>query len=729
MKMKHKQNSLDHMYKRTLKKTLLVQALAAALGTTVLMTGISTTAWAQSNVTGSINGQAAAGGVVIAENINTGAKRQATVDAGGRYQILALPTGSYRVQLLRNNAVVNTRTTEVLIGQGSEVDFVAGGAQSVDQIQVTARRQTIDVSSSNSGATFTAKELEKLPVAANVGAVIQLAPNTTRGDTRYGGANAPSFGGSSASENAYYINGFPVTNVLYQVGFSQLPFGAIGQAQILTGGYGAEFGRSTGGVVNITTKSGTNEWEFGLSTQFTPNGLRSKAKNIYYPTTGTANNAATDGTIRLYNEGSKNENFTYGGTLSGPIIKDRLFVFVAAEGNRTTADFARLTSASANATTGNAVGGWQSQVTDIPRYIAKLDWNITDNHHLEYTRIHDQSTIQAKFYGLNYKTLSYDTVQSGGSTAVNSSIGGTTATNLAAGSGADLDIVKYSGYLTEDLTLTALAGKSKSEHSLRPFGFQPGVFQTTAPVAVRAPGLTYLGSSPQTATGNLLVPGAKDEQKAYRIDLEWKLGQHTVRAGLDNNTQKSVAGSATAGGGIWAFGRTALPTDKPDPNSNSPASGGGLGAQGYFVNEIHSATSTTPKVKQSAQYIEDRFQITKNVLLSLGLRNEQFSNYNGDGIVYVEQKTQIAPRLGASWDFHGDSSLKLFGALGRYHLQLPTNVAVRGAGSSLNTQHFFTYTGVDAITGAPTGLVAISPLFSANNELGGSEGHEGSLSG
>jgi hypothetical protein len=123
-------------------------------------------------------------------------------------------------------------------------------------------------------------------------------------------------------------------------------------------------------------------------------------------------------------------------------------------------------------------------------------------------------------------------------------------------------------------------------------------------------------------------------------------------------------------------------------------------------------------VKQSAQYIEDRFQVTNNVLVTLGLRSESFTNYNGDGKAYVEQKNQIAPRLAASWDVNGDASLKVFGTLGRYHLQMPNNVAIRGAGSSLNTATYYTYTGVNPTTGAPTGLVAISPVTSANNEFG-----------
>jgi hypothetical protein len=76
------------------------------------------------------------------------------------------------------------------------------------------------------------------PVAARkVEPIIQLAPNTTRADSRFAGG--ASFGGGAASENSYYINGFPVVNPLTGLGASQLPFGAIAEAQVLTGGSGA----------------------------------------------------------------------------------------------------------------------------------------------------------------------------------------------------------------------------------------------------------------------------------------------------------------------------------------------------------------------------------------------------------------------------------------------------------------------------------------------------------
>ncbi len=99
------------------------------------------------------------------------------------------------------------------------------------------------------------------------------------------------------------------------------------------------------------------------------------------------------------------------------------------------------------------------------------------------------------------------------------------------------------------------------------------------------------------------------------------------------------------------------------------------------------------------------------------MRNEQYQNKNGDGVTFLEMKNQINPRLAFAWDVAGDSSLKVFGSAGRYAVQIPTHLAVRGASRSTFTRQFFTYTGVDA-NGAPTGRVNLGDPYSSNNEYG-----------
>ena len=198
---------------------------------------------------------------------------------------------------------------------------------------------------------------------------------------------------------------------------------------------------------------------------------------------------------------------------------------------------------------------------------------------------------------------------------------------------------------------------------------------------------------------------------------------NTIRAGLDYNKIESTAGQATAGGSLWTYGQTTTPGTPLDRFTQAPNSvtGNPYAQRGFYVSQTISATKSTPTVIQSALYIEDKFQPTDRLLISLGLRNEAFDNRNGDNKSYIKLDKQIAPRLGVAWDVAGDSSIKVFGNAGRYHVPVPTNVAIRGAGASLNSTQNFVYTGIDPRTGAPTGLTAISPVFSNNNELGQSK--------
>ncbi len=698
------------MYKKTLKKTLLAQALSAALGATALTAVVTTTAWAQSNTTGTVFGivTSPAGTTVAAESIGTGARRTATPDAAGRYQITALPPGTYKVQVLRSGAVADTQRVELLAGSGSEVNFT--GSQSIDAISVTARRQTIDISNATNGTTFTAKELEKLPIAQNLAAIIQLAPNTTKADSRYAGGAV--FAGGAPSENAYYINGFPVTNPLSQLGSSELPFGSIAQAQILVGGFGAEFGRSIGGVVNITTKTGTNVWESGAMASIEPNTLRSRPKDRFYP--ANTGNPATDGTLLFRATDNYREQTRAGAYVGGPLIKDKLFAFVSYE--QTRLNTLSVVNSTAVGTGGISNNGFADRVNLTQRYLGKLDWNINDNNHLEATFVGDKPTQHEKLYGYNYNTRAVSPVAV--SDANYQNIDNSTSI------GANAQIFKYTGTWLENLTATALYGTSQSKHINQYAGYDinsrlPQLAFLTA--TARAPGITY--PQVQPLTGNILPAGAEDKVKSARFDLEYALGSHTLRAGIDDNKlQSKNAGEFTAGQSIIQFRFAANPAALVNVGNGrfSPASAGGLGTQGYYARETLFTDVTSADSNQKAQYIEDRWQVTKNLLITPGLRTEQYENLNGDGEVFLKIKQQYNPRLSAVWDMNGDASTKVFGSAGRYSIQIPTHLAVRGASRSTFVRQFFTYTGIDQATGNPIGRVNFGGAtpFSANNEYG-----------
>lgn len=699
------------------KKTIISRSLALAFGLAATGIVIVPAVHAQSNTTGTIYGtvDAAAGAEVLVESKDTGFKRSITPDANGRFNLTSIPTGTYSVSLLRGGKLVNKQDgIVVLLSQGSEVTL---GATQTVQIS-SSRAARIDTSSATSAAVFTAKDLDRLPVAGNVGAIIQLAPNTTKGDSRYGGNNAPSFGGASASENAYYINGFPVTTLLTQVGFSQLPFNSIAQAQVLTGGYGAEFGRSTGGVVNMITKRGSNNWEAGGAISWEPGSLRSKESDILYGPTGVTAGTppvAFDGKYRFYNGLNKDERTSVSAYAGGALIQDKLFFFGAVEQTDRRRESVRTANTSPIYVISAATQStsFEERAVTIPRYLIKLDWSLTDNHTLEYTRIKDEVKDSRKYFGFNYATLQRTDVQNGGVDFVNWG-----PTPVAAQQGATVDILKYNGYLTDNLTVTALVGQTRTPHIQNPIGFNPALPQVSINGA-QAPGLTY--TAPQGTTGTLLTDGAYDENKGFRFDVEWKLNSsHKLRAGIDYNTITSLAGTSTAGGLLWTYYKANNPSDVPYVGAAAPNSvaANALGQQGFYVESSRSSAASTPTVKQQAQYIEDQWQFNKDLLLILGLRNEGFDNQNGDGQSYIKLNKQLAPRLAAVWDLQGDASTVLKGSVGRYHVPLPTNVAIRGAGSSFNARTAYVYTGVDQATGAPTGLTALGPLYSSNNEYG-----------
>ncbi|MFZ6799038.1 TonB-dependent receptor [Undibacterium sp. Di24W] len=686
------------------KKTLLAHALVMAFGVTLTSVGGMQAAYAQSNATGTIYGKvdSVAGATIAIQNTDTGLKRILPLDAAGRYTATALPAGHYKVDLLKEGKVTNTQELDIIIGQGVEASFVANATQTVT---VSATRSRIDVSNTNNGAIFTGKELAKLPMQTNLTAIVLLAPNTTKGDAAYG--NVASFGGGGVSENAYYINGLPVTNPLSQIGSTQLPWGAISQTSIITGGFGAEFGRSIGGVMNVTTKSGTNNWETGVSYSITPNSLRSKPRNIYFPQTGSDDHL--DGTLHFKNDASYNKVTQYGAYLGGPLVQDKLFMFAAVEKN--------LTDGSAvNDLTSNTLArdGWLSSHTEVTRYLAKFDWNISDDHRVEWTSIGDNATARSGSYGYNVATGAHNTTKY--TETISKNFGST---------GADSNALKYTGQLTDALTLTALVGQLKAKRGVTYFDGNPNgtIHSVASSTRTRVPEIDPNNYVNKVKYGGSLTRPGDDDVKSYRLDLEYKWNEHTFRAGIDRvDLASSNVGVQSSGGGTWVYNRVPIGNEKVPTNLSISrpaivANYGGYGTRGYYVTENVFSSLTQAGSQQTAQYFEDRYQATKNLLIVAGLRNDQYNNTNGDGEKFVDMKNQLAPRLSASWDVNGDSSMKVFGSAGRYFLQMPTRVSARAASRSTLTRQDFTYTGVDS-NGQPLGLRAINEVGTPDGEIG-----------
>ena len=678
-------------------KGLKRSALTVALGL-CFVGGVQ----AQTNTAGAVSGSAASGDTITITSPSTGFSRTITVGADGGYRFSQLPSGTYQVS--RNGGA--PRTVSVNVGTSSNVDFVtaAGDAQTLDTVTVvgTGAVNPIDVSSVESTTILTAEQVAKIPVPRNITSVALLAPGTVRGAANAGFGALPSFGGSSVAENQYYVNGFNITNTFKNLNFAQIPFEGIAESQVKTGGYGAEFGRSTGGVINMITKRGTNEFKAGASIYWTPESLTETSPDLYY----------NDGLWVSNNSKDNGWEATAAVWAGGALIKDRLFAYGLIQYGKTQSE--TYTSRFGNVNLDSS--------SKRPQWLAKVDWQITDNHSVELTAFSDKREFTDDYYRAEFPD----------STIVNGRrvIGANPTTLKGAYQGTDFNeaggqswVAKYTGYLTDNFTLSALYGHgefSRSNYGVAASGVvQEYAGNLTGPVA----GCPII-SDTRTGVSTGAVPAilgcsfintlgrrdALDERDQWRIDAEWQLGDHLLRFGIDNDKFRSVDGSAYSGGANYVY------------QSCTPNAIGTCGANGTRVRYRSFRSGANVGVDQQAFYIEDSWSVTDNFVAYLGLRWDTFENLNGEGEKYVEIKNQFAPRLGFSWDVFGDSTFKVFGNAGRYALPLTAGVATRAASASLFEEKYFSYTGFDPVTGAPTGMVAIAnPSYNNTPKEGSTE--------
>jgi hypothetical protein len=660
---------------------------------------VSSGAIAQTNTAGAVTGQAASGDTITISNPATGFSRTISVGSDGNYRFSQLPTGQYQVS--RNGGA--PRTVTVNVGSAANLDFVSGDATTLDTVTVVGSGaiNPIDVSSVESTTILTAEQIAKIPVARDTTSVALLAPGTVRGDAAFG--NLASFGGASVAENQYYVNGFNVTNSFQSLNYSQIPFEAIAEQQTKTGGYGAEFGRALGGVVNQITKRGTNEFRAGGNVFWSPNSLRSDVEDTYY-----SNPLTPDyGDLRSDNSHDTQDGWRANLWASGALIKDRLFAYGLVSYARQDSD----TFGSVQSTTNT------SSRNKAPQWVLKLDWNISDNHLLEFTSFSDKNTT----YTDNYANTP-------GSFERGEYLG-----QGVAETGGDNYILKYTGYLTDSFTLSALAGRNEFSRAGYAIGadgvkaFYDGTFTVPTPgVAPHENCSVLFDSRPSYRTnvsgvysgcsvtnGILQDVNSADTRNQFRLDAEWQLGDHLVRFGYDSDNYESRAGSAREGGYQWTY----LTSNGADGRPNT-------GDEFDVARLQYTSQGANVEVKQHAFYIEDSWNISENFIAYLGGRWDTFENVNGQGATYMKISNQFAPRLGFSWDVFGDSTFKVFGNAGRYALPLTPSVAVRGASASLYTREDFrpangaSYFIIDPETGAPLNAVSRGNYRFINAETG-----------
>ncbi len=270
-----------------------------------------------SSLTGTITdptSSAVPGALVRAEGIDVVAKRSVTTDAHGVYTLAALPAGSYRVSVTRPGfseevvkAVNLTLDRTVTLNLKLKVGSVA------EVVEVTGESQLIDITTPATGLTITPEEIHDIPLnGRNYLDLLQLVPGTTINHQNDPGSDtAISILGERGNNTGYLIDGLNNSNELTGGPFSQFNMDTIGEFEVLTSGYKAEFGHASGGIVNVITKTGTNDIH-GLASVF----LRDNKLD-------TSDIPGTPAPSLL--------RWDYDLALGGPVVKNKVFWFASGE--------------------------------------------------------------------------------------------------------------------------------------------------------------------------------------------------------------------------------------------------------------------------------------------------------------------------------------------------------------------------------------------------------------
>lgn len=284
---------------------------------------VPTSSFAQTSSTGTIEGTVTdstgavvPGVAVLVSGQNLIRPQSATTNDDGNYRVSNLPPGNYTVvvEAIRGFGRYEQNNVEVNLSKSSGVNVtlqVAGSGATVDVVAGA----NIDQTSNTRGTNVTTDQFTNFPTQRTVQSIYTIAPSVARSGLRdaSGRDRDPSVAGSSGPENNYILDGVNTTDPAFGGSGANLPFEFVQEVEVKTGAYGAEYGHSTGGIFNVITKSGSNQFRGDAFIFYTGKSFVRDTKN--FPFTGSAPNGFSE--------------YDAGFDIGGPIIKDKLWFFGA----------------------------------------------------------------------------------------------------------------------------------------------------------------------------------------------------------------------------------------------------------------------------------------------------------------------------------------------------------------------------------------------------------------
>jgi hypothetical protein len=590
----------------------------------VLQLAVSAFAGTTGNITGTVtdsNGEALPGVTVLLTSPNLIGSRSAVTDAQGKFRSVFLPPGAYEVTATFTGFRTQKANVKVNIDSNVTVNLQLEVQNSIeDELVVTADLPVIDHTSTTAGANISEDFFTKIPTGRRVSSIMEIAPGVSTTDVD----GSFRINGSSGPENQYIIDGVNTTSIELGTESANLNFDFIQEVQVKTGGYNAEFGRATGGILNVITKSGGNEFEGSVY------AFDDRRDNV-----ASARQIGVNGSTSLGTDRSD-----YGVTVGGPIIKDKLWFFVGL--NPTERKDYDLTPNDI-IDNGDGVSTWQtlrgeeetvSTERDILSWAAKITWQLNESNTVTFSGNGDP---QDAVFRDRSGTLDRDQATDFESTNF---------------------IVKWNSILNNIFTLDvsyAQHEESRDDRAVNGNNFSR-IFHRTSVPTHDVGGLGFFEK----------FDASRDD---FSVKLGAYLGNHDLKAGLQYE-ETNFSDSRDYSG----LGLTRLDIPGQGIRIRTFASRNANGG----LDVIHPQFASTDN-EYNSFFIQDSWSITPNLVLNLGVRDEVQKLLNSSGDTYHKFDDNLSPRIGFTWDFLGDGRSKVFGHWGRFFQSLPMDINNRAA--------------------------------------------------
>jgi len=654
----------------------------------LLLTIVVVTVKAQSSVDGAIKGtvsnpnkEVIPNADVVIRNTQTNKEAIAHTDDNGAFRVVQLAPGTYSVDVNSTGfAPFNSNQVVVEVGRVTTLDIVLNVGPVQGTVDVAAEAPVINTTQQDFSENINQVTIDNVPTNGRRWSnLVMLTPGTSP-DGNFG---LVSFRGISGLLNNNTVDGGDNNQAFFseERGRTRIPYAisqsSIREFQVNTSNYSAEYGRSAGGVVNAVTKSGSNDFHGEAFYYIRDNKLG--ARNPQSFQTVLLPSGAT-GIVALKPEDRRQQ---FGGSLGGPIVRDRLFFFFSYDNSRrnfpglaaffnpnylATVDRATLlsrglTDAQINTSLNflNGLTGVVPRRQDQYIILPKIDWRINDANTLvvTYNRLRADSPA-----GVQTPAIVTRGIASFGDDIVN----------------LDFTNVRLTSILSPTVLNEARFQYGRDNESQVPQPPSPGE-PTTAPEG-RAPSVSLTGGV-TFGTPNFLPRAAFPDETRYQVadTMTMTRGNSTLKFGFDFNHVNDVLDNLFDGNGAYSYNNiNDFIID--DVNSRSAIPGVRCVRSTRTAGKCYTSSFSQafgPSRFEFATndynfFVQDDLRATNRLTLNLGLRYEyqQLPEPQIPNPLYPptarfpSDKNNFGPRFGFAYDITGDGKTSVRGGYGVY---------------------------------------------------------------